>query len=255
MLGEHDASNSRSPTALDVIWANTAQEVAQAQHLRWRVFVEEHGARVQSPVPGLDVDRFDAHCQHLLVRDRRTKQVIGTCRVLTGRAAARIGSFYSDQEFDLCALDHMRHRMVEIGRSCVHPGYRNGAIVALLWSGLAQLLLQGEYDTLIGCASIPVQDGGHEAASIYAKALRDGLSSQEYRVVPRLPLPLHTLDATRPAEPPPLIKAYFRCGARVCGAPHWDRDFNTADLFVMLEVGRLEARYARHFLKPVALSP
>ncbi len=234
---------------LTIGWARHADEVAEAQRLRWRVFAEEQKASIASPIPGLDIDSFDAHCEHLIVRNERTGEVVGTYRVLTGVVARRLGGFYSDQEFDLSRLDRLRDQAVEIGRSCVHPAHRNGATIALLWSGLAGLMMRGPYDIMIGCASIPVTDGGHAAASIYARAARTSLSADEHRVFPRNPLPLQELDASRAAVPPALIKAYLRSGAFICGAPHWDREFNTADLLMMLQLSRLEARYAQHFLK------
>lgn len=230
--------------------ARHGDEVRDAQRLRWRVFVEEQGARLNSPQPGLDVDRFDAHCEHLIVRDCATEAVVGTYRLLTGLAAKAAGGFYSEQEFDLAPLAPLRAGLVEMGRSCVHPSYRGGIIITLLWSGLGTFLATTRAHTLIGCASIPLEDGGHHAASVYAAVTKTHACAREHRVRPRHPLPLAGLDSTRDAAPPPLIKGYLRAGAVVCGAPAWDPDFNTADLFMMLELDRLEQRTARHFRQP-----
>ena len=235
-----------------VALARHGDDVREAQRLRWRVFVEEQGARIATREQGLDIDRFDEHCEHLLVRDRVTDTVIGTYRLLTARGAQAAGGFYSEQEFDIATLAPLRAGMVEMGRSCVHADYRGGAIVALLWSGLAAFLARHGGTTLIGCASIPLADGGHHAASVYAAALRSNPALATQRVIPHRPLPLHELDATRAAAPPPLIKGYLRSGAVVCGAPAWDVDFNTADLFLMLELDQLAARHARHFRRPAA---
>lgn len=222
-------------------------EVREAQRLRWQVFAAEQGAHLATPEPGLDIDRFDAHCEHLLVRDNITGQVIGTYRLLTARGAQAAGGFYSEQEFEIAALEPLRAGMIEMGRSCVHADYRGGAIIALLWSGLAAFLDKQGGTTLIGCASISLDDGGHHAASVYAAALRSSPAPAMHRVVPHHPLPLAELDATREAAPPPLIKGYLRSGATVCGAPAWDPDFNTADLFMMLQLDQLAARTDRHF--------
>lgn len=235
---------------LSVSLARGPREVWEAQRLRYRIFHEEMGARVPGHERGIDCDLFDAHCDHLLVRDPETNEVVGTYRILTGPQARRIGGFYSDVEFDLARLDHLRDRTVEVGRSCVHPDHRNGATIAMLWTGLARYMQQHRYEYLLGCASIGMSDGGHCAASLYNALARCHMSPVEYRVFPRCPLPLEALDRSMRAEMPALIKGYLRLGAYVCGAPAWDPDFNTADLLMLLPLDRVNHRYARHFLKP-----
>jgi putative hemolysin len=181
-----------------------------------------------------------------VVRDRGSGEVVGNYRILSPENARQVG-YYSENEFDLTRLQHLRPRLVEIGRSCVHPDYRNGATIALLWSGLARYMTERGYDYLMGCASISMADGGHAAASLYNR-LSGNLGPQEYRVFPRCPLPLAALKKDQPAEMPPLIKAYLRAGAWVCGEPAWDPDFNTADLPILMPMGRVSGRYAKHYL-------
>lgn len=236
---------------LQVQMAVTEDEIREAQKLRWRIFADEMGARLRSPEHGVDRDLYDPHCAHLTVRDDGAGEVVGTYRILTGARARKIGGFYSDEEFDLTRLNHLRDRMVEVGRSCVHPDYRNGATIALLWSGLAQFMQAQGYEYLIGCASMGMADGGHGAASIYNRLTQSSLCPIEYRVFPRCALPIEHLDRTLDAQVPPLIKGYVRCGAWVCGDPAWDPDFNTADLLMLLPLSRLDGRYARHFMKHV----
>ena len=236
---------------LQVQMAVTEGEIREAQKLRWRIFADEMGARLRSPEHGVDRDLYDPHCAHLTVRDDGAGEVVGTYRILTGARARKIGGFYSDEEFDLTRLNHLRDRMVEVGRSCVHPDYRNGATIALLWSGLAQFMQAQGYEYLIGCASMGMADGGHGAASIYNRLTQSSLCPIEYRVFPRCALPIEHLDRTLDAQVPPLIKGYVRCGAWVCGDPAWDPDFNTADLLMLLPLSRLDGRYARHFMKHV----
>jgi putative hemolysin len=202
---------------------------------------------------------YDRHCDHLLVREPEGGEVVGTYRILTSARARRIGGFYSEEEFDLTRLGPLRDRMLEVGRSCVHPDHRNGATIALLWSGLWRYIRSSHHDHVMGCASIGMADGGHAAASLYNSLSRTALCPIEYRVFPRCALPLDALDQGRDPAPPPLIKGYLRLGAYVCGEPAWDPDFGTADLLMMLPVAHLNPRYARHFLKnespPPALHP
>lgn len=234
---------------LGVHLARSNSEVREAQRLRYRVFAEEMGARLSCAEEGLDEDMFDPYCDHLVVTDEETGEVLGTYRILSGLTAKRLGGFYSDQEFDLVRLGHLRERAVELGRSCVHPDRRSGSVIALLWAGLAQYMRQNGYEFIIGCASMSMVDGGHSAASAYARLSEKYMSPPEYRVFPRCPLPLHELDRSVSPAIPPLIKAYLRVGAWVCGEPAWDPDFNTADLLMMLPLSRVDERYAKHFMR------
>ncbi len=249
MLEQRKAAAARqdAPTLFCAL-ARTPAEVREAQALRYRVFAEEMGARLPGH-DGLDRDGYDPLCDHLLVRERETGKVVGTYRILPPAMARAGRGYYSAGEFDLSRLEHLFDRMVEVGRSCVHPDYRNGAAITLLWSGLARYMLQNRYDYLIGCASISMADGGHTAASLYNKLQHEYLAPAEYRVFPRCPLPLESLRSDLDAPCPALIKGYLRAGAQICGEPAWDPDFNTADLLVMLPMSRLHQRYASHFLK------
>lgn len=240
----------RKAPRLTVSFAQNEAEIREAQRLRYQVFSEEKGARLTTLEPGMDIDIFDAYCEHLLVRDHDTLEVVGTYRVLNPTQARKIGGYYAETEFDLIRLSHLRDRMVEVGRSCVHADYRSGATIALLWSGVLKYMQQHGYDYLIGCASIGMADGGHTAASIYRRLNMEHLSPIEWRVFPRHELRLDELDNTKNVSLPPLIKGYMRLGCYVCGEPAWDPDFNTADLFVILPMSLIDKRYARHFLDP-----
>ncbi|APW48126.1 GNAT family N-acetyltransferase [Rhodoferax antarcticus] len=237
---------------LQVTWARHADEVRQAQRLRYQVFAEEMGARLSTTVPGHDVDLFDNYCEHLLVRDVASQEVVGTYRVLTPAQAKRVGSTYSDTEFDLVRLRPLRERMVELGRSCVHPDYRHGGVIMALWGALAEFMVRNQLDTMVGCASIPMLHNGvvsgDVAASIWRQLQATHLAPIEFHVRPRLPLPVDELDSSLAVEPPALIKGYLRLGAKVLGAPAWDPDFNTADLPMLMRIHDLPARYRKHFL-------
>lgn len=227
--------------------ARSETEVLEAQRLRYKVFAEEMGANLASAREGIDRDIFDKYCDHLLVRECGENRVVGTYRILPPEQARKIGGYCSQTEFDLTRLRHLGDRMVEVGRSCVHRDFRDGATIDQLWGGLAQYMLQGNHGYLIGCASISMADGGHVAASIYRKLHRIYGAPTEYRVFPRCPLPIHALNQHLDAPVPPLLKGYLRLGAYICGEPAWDPDFNTADLFILLPMSRLNSRHAKHF--------
>ncbi|MBI5430789.1 MAG: GNAT family N-acetyltransferase [Nitrosomonadales bacterium] len=229
--------------------ARSEAEILEAQRLRYKVFAEEMGAHLPSAKEGIDRDIFDKHCEHLLVRESDEHKVVGTYRILPPDRAAKIGGYYSQTEFDLTRLLHLGDRMVEVGRSCVHRDYRDGAVITQLWNSLARYMQQHRHEYLIGCASISMADGGHVAASVYRKLHRLYSAPAEYSVFPRIPLRLHALNPYLDAPVPPLLKGYLRLGAYICGEPAWDPEFNTADLLILLPMSRMSSRYAKHFLK------
>ena len=241
---------------IEVGWARHLDEVREAQRLRFEVFAGEMGAILSNAVPGHDVDLFDDYCEHLLVREAVTRKVIGTYRVLTPEQAKRAGSTYSDTEFDLVRLRHLRGQMVELGRSCVHRDHRQGSVIMALWGALAAFMHRNRLDTMIGCASIPmnhegehgVVGGGHAAASIWRQVKEKHMAPIDCHVRPRLPLPIEQLDDSLEVEPPALIKGYLRLGAKVMGPPAWDPDFNAADLPMIMRIADMPPRYRRHFL-------
>lgn len=238
---------------LTVGWARHLNEVREAQRLRYSVFSGEMGATLPNTVRGHDIDLFDDFCEHLLVRDVASQAVIGTYRVLTPAQARRVGSTYSDTEFDLTRLRHVREHMLELGRSCVHRDHRQGGVIMALWGALGEFMVRNDLDTTIGCASIPmnapgVVGAGHAAASIWRQVREKHLASIEFQVRPRVPLPVERLDDSLDVEPPALIKGYLRLGAKVLGPPAWDPQFNAADLPLMMRLADLPARYRKHFL-------
>jgi putative hemolysin len=248
MLELRSPVQSVPATRYHVSLAVDDREIREAQRLRYKVFAEELGARLSTVLPGHDIDLYDPFCDHLLVRDLASGEVVGTYRILPPEAARRVGSYYAEQEFDLTRLNFLRPRMAELGRSCVHPAHRSGAVIARLWIGLADYMTRYGYETIVGCASIGMADGGHIAASVHRQLVKSHLAPIEWHVTPRTRLPVESLDDGQAAVLPPLIKGYTRLGAMVCGEPAWDPDFNTADLLMLLPMAQLNRNYARRFL-------
>ena len=262
----HDNAESPGRTSrpdaasrLGVALAGNAGEVEEAQRLRYAVFAEEMGARLPetnlSAARRIDRDAFDPFCEHLIARDLRSGEVVGTYRILAPDAARAAGGYYSEQEFDLARLEHLRSQMVEVGRSCVHPDYRSGGAIIMLWSGLIRYMVQRGHHYLFGCASMGMADGGHAAAAVWRRVRSRHLAPQEYHVFPRCRLPVESLEE-QPAcgaegALPPLIKGYLNIGARVCGEPAWDPDFNTADLPILFSLSEMKPNYRRHLVRNV----
>jgi putative hemolysin len=228
--------------------ASDAADVVAAQRLRYRVFAEEMGAELPTAAEGVDRDEFDAYCEHLLLRDRLTHEVVGTYRILPALAAARLGRFYAASEFDLGGIMDLP-RLVEVGRACVHADYRRGSALALLLAGLAKHIRTAGYEYVMGCASIHVGDDPRGAAILCRDLLRDHSSPPEWRVYPRHRFDVRVPDSGNRVTLPTLLRGYLRMGAYVCGEPAWDDAFRTADLLVLLPMARLNERYAQRFVR------
>jgi putative hemolysin len=246
---------ARRGNRLYVDLASSPEDIREAQALRYRVFGEEMGAKLKGVESGLDVDEFDPFCQHLLVRESGSERVVGCTRILTDEDANRIGRFYSDGEFDLAAVRALPGRMLEVGRTCIAQEYRQGAGIAVLWSGLAGFIHLHGFDYLFGCASVPLGEEDTQAAAIMNRLRRLAIAAPHIRVNPREPLwssqvPGSVLDAPLPA----LLKAYVRLGAKACGEPCRDGDFGVADVLMLLDVDELNPSYSRHFLERAAQS-
>lgn len=228
--------------------ARTQDELEELQRLRFRIFTEDMGASFPMAIGDRDVDDFDRWCLHFMVRDAKTKKIIGTYRVLTPESALEAGKYYSESEFDLSPLNSIRPLLVEIGRSCIDNEYRNGPAIMLLWTGLAKLMMHGGYRYMLGCASVSLADGGGTASEVWRIA--QDLMQQHTdvpKIQPLLAYPLELLNITEPARIPPLIKGYIQVGSTICGEPAWDKDFNTADFPILLDLNWVDLRYRRHF--------
>ena len=234
--------------------------IESAQRLRYDVFRQEPGFTLTGQDAGVDVDRFDEHCDHLLVREDNSGELVGCYRMLSPTGAVAAGGLYTATEFDIRALDGLRPSLVEMGRAVVRKDHRNGAVVLLMWAGILAYLDRCGYDYVTGCVSVPVNgDGGPPGAQIRGVrdfVLRRHAAPPRYRVYPHRPLiidgrPLDEIPA--PARPmiPPLMRGYLRLGARICGEPAYDADFGVGDFPALLDKRQADTRYLRR-LRSVA---
>lgn len=229
----------------------TGPEIEAAQRLRHEVFALEHGALLEpfAAITGRDVDEWDEHCDHLVVREQVSDRVVGTYRLLPPERAAALGRCYGDGEFDLSRHRGLRPGLVEAGRSCVHPDHRTGAVITQLWAGVTRYVLDGGHSHLGGCASVPLADGGATAAGLWEFLVRERrLAPAALRVRPHVPFDVHAPARVEPLVMPPLVRGYLRIGAVVCGRPAHDVAFGTADFYVLLAMSDMAPRIRRHLL-------
>lgn len=228
--------------------------VDAAQRLRHEVFSGEPGFQLSGHGTGRDVDRFDEYCDHLLVREDNSGELVGCYRMLSPGGAVAAGGLYTATEFDIRALDPLRPSLVEMGRAAVRTDHRNGAVVLLMWAGILAYLDRRGYDYVTGCVSVPIAgDGASPGTQI--RGVRDFVrhrhaAEPRYRVHPYRPViidgrPLD--DIAPPSRPvlPPLMRGYLRLGARICGEPAHDPDFGVGDFPAVLDKRLADTRYLR----------
>jgi putative hemolysin len=247
--------------------AGSADEVRRAQRLRFEIFNLELGEGLdESYATGLDVDPFDEFCDHLIVEEVATGEVVGTYRLQTGQLAAASLGYYSEREFDFVPYEPLRCEIIELGRACVDTQHRNLNVLHLLWRSIAIYAVERKARFLIGCSSISSQDPVDGAVTF--RELQRYLVGPELRTQPRAGFrvlaggddasclsgwPHHwsrssAMPATAGASSK-LLRAYLAIGAKICGPPAIDREFGTIDFLTLLDLQMLPVIVRAHFLR------
>ena len=227
--------------------AETSDELQAAQRLRFEVFnIELQEGLAESFALGRDQDRFDAVCDHLLVEDKSTGEIVGTYRMQTGESAGRNLGYYSATEFDFTPFEKARAQMLELGRACIAEGHRNQSVLGLLWKGIARYAKVHQARYLVGCSSITSQDEAGGLGTYQKLAWRYEVA-EPWRT---LPLPGWRCEETagEPLKVPKLMAAYLALGARICGEPALDQEFGTIVFLTWLDLESLPLRVLRKYL-------
>jgi putative hemolysin len=236
-------------TAYTIRLARDAEDIRAAQRLRFEVFNLELNEGLDSAyLSGLDADRFDECCDHLLVEDTRTGAVVGTYRLQTGQLAAAHHGYYGAQEFDLSPFEPIRCETVELGRACVHKRHRRLQVLNMLWRGIVLYATARGTRYLIGCSSLTSQDAA-QGAGMFAALRSEHLVAEKFRTVPLDEYRLPVTATTENLPPvPKLLRAYLSIGAKICGPPALDREFKTIDFLTLLDLHTLPEAVRNHFL-------
>jgi putative hemolysin len=249
--------------------AETVEDRDAACRLRFKVFnIELREGLSKSYETGMDSDHFDLFCEHLIVEDKTennpARRVVGTYRMQSGATAARNLGYYSEQEFSFAPYEPLRAGILELGRASIDREHRTPEVLTLLWRGIAQYANNMGLRYLVGCSSLNSKDPA-EGWQVYSQL-------EQYRVSPEFsteptaayvcPSELqgaHTqlspqtedLPFRTPSKVPKLLKTYMAIGARICGAPAWDRDFGTIDFLTLLDLKMISASARNRFLAPL----
>ncbi len=238
--------------------AENHEEVEKAQRLRYEIFNIEQGRGLEIAEKfGIDFDEFDEYCLHLLVMRKGDERVIGTYRAHLGTIANSCKGFYSSREYYVKGLYKIADKCVELGRTCVSPDFRTGAVVALLWSAITELLVRAKAIYMLGCVSLEETDPKLGWA-LYEYLREKNCLSSDFSVTPRPGFilkrpPEHEIQKvlsdpkTLAKNIPPIFKGYLRLGGLICGDPALDREFGTIDFFILVDVTKVPERYQKRF--------
>ncbi len=230
-----------------------SSEIEEAQRLRFQVFNLELKKGLESSYEReLDIDEFDPFCDHLIVRDLRSRDVVGTYRLLRGEQARRNIGFYSEKEFDLSRIKRLDGELLELGRSCARKDFRDRSLIPLMWEAIAEQVKKHRIRYLFGCGSLYTTDMG-EISPIFSLLKRKYYTAEAVRVWPLEKCRFYGLcehaeaidEAALFQKVPSLIKGYLRAGAQIAGPPALDREFGTADLFLLLDFASLRGEYLK----------
>jgi putative hemolysin len=252
IAADHPTTTADTPR-YTLLLSTDAALIDDAQRLRHEVFTSEPGFDLTDDghSNGRDADRFDEFCDHLLVREDHSGELVGCYRMLPPPGAIAAGGLYSATEFDVTELDALRPSLVEMGRAVVREDHRHGGVVLLMWAGILAYLDRCGYDYVTGCVSVPVQGAPDEAPGAQIRAVRDFVRKRhasEYAVRPHRPVILdgRGLDDIAPparVSVPALMRGYLRLGAEVCGEPAHDPDFGVGDFPALLDKRKADVRY------------
>ena len=230
--------------------AMTEQDRNAAYRLRFRVFNLELNEGLESAyIDGYDKDKFDDVCDHLIIEEKTTGEIVGTYRIQMGDVAGANFGYYSEQEFDFAPYEAMRGEIVELGRACIQREHRASEVLHLLWRGIARYALMNGGRYMMGCCSLTSQDPD-EGYAVH-DSLADWMVAQELQTVARgeFVMPERVAIPTEQQRAPKLLRAYLTIGAKICSGPAIDREFKTIDFLTILDLQTLHPRVARRFLE------
>lgn len=236
--------------------ANSNEELREALRLRHEVFYAELLKRKKRS--GMDIDRFDKNCDHLIIIDKRSMAIIGTYRL---QSSLHTRKWYTATEFHMHHIKRLPGNKLELGRACVHPDYRNGITISLLWEGITAYLTASNSSYLFGCSSIKTMDKA-EINEIYHYLKQNGHILEDHRVRPKSKFKVpgfkkragsskHHPEPERMALAkdmiPSLLNSYLKVGAKVCGVPALDKSFKCIDFLTLMNVNDIHKSFSRKY--------
>ncbi|MER5170457.1 GNAT family N-acetyltransferase [Thioclava kandeliae] len=224
--------------------AGSAEDLAAVQALRGLCF---RGAGA------VDADAYDAICQHVMIEESGSGQLVCCLRLLQLASGAQIGRSYSAQFYGLDPLRAYPAPMVEMGRFCIHPEHHDADILRVAWGAVTHFVDEAQVGMLFGCSSFKGTDWRAHADSLahlaqgylaparwlpqvkagavvpYARAL-SGVAGDRKQALLRMPA---------------LLRSYLAMGGWVSDHAVIDPDLGTLHVFTGLEIAAIPAARAR----------
>jgi len=232
--------------------AKTMNDLLEVFELRHRIFLEDTGAASKDS-DGFDVDDYDSLCDHIVIRSKENNRIVGTYRVIS---SLHCDEFYSQSEFDLDEFLNRKGHKLELGRACIHHGHRNGAVIDLLWKGIAEYIKLTGSRYLFGCSSLKITDPA-DAKAVFNYLEENQQRLDQYSITPLsdYKMDFESVDASLMDSKdvkgliPPLLRSYFTAGAKVFGEPALDKAFKCIDFFTILDMDNLTSGYKRRYFR------
>lgn len=234
--------------------ADNAAELYEALRLRHDVFIDELLHKRKKS--GMDIDTFDRRCDHLLIIDKRNGKFIGTYRL---QSSLHCKKWYTATEFHMKHIHRLPGNKLELGRACVHPDYRNGVTISLLWEGIHAYMLASDTRYMFGCSSIKTMNK-EEIKLLYYYLQQQNHLTHDHKVRPKGRFRVQGLNRHLKKHPhlkprlehseisnkiPALLKSYLKVGAKVCGNPALDKSFRCIDFLTLLDVSEIRKQFTQ----------
>ena len=245
--GDRILSLMRGKAKYTVRLATSEKEIKAAQNLRFVVFnLEMNEGLEHSYETFLDSDKFDEVCDHLLVEDKLSGDIVGTYRLQTGNSALKNYGFYSQQEFDFSVYSPIVPELIELGRACVRKEHRNLVVLGMLWRGIVEYARNNGARYLIGCSSLSSQNP-NEGIELFNMLQNEHLVEKQFQTNPQGVFVCNPdeIKEKLKVKVPKLLSAYMAVGAKICGPPAIDREFKTIDLLTFLDLNQLNQEVAK----------
>lgn len=235
--------------------AETAEEKRQIYRLRYKSLILDYDKDKQE-IEGFDKDEYDDFCDYIVAIDMNTNEVVGTYRLIRKEHAEKVGIFLTEKEFNMDNLKNKNCDILEIGRAVVKEEYRSGLVIGLLWKAVIRYALTLKVKFLFGTASFHGTDPSiyqHSLSSLYYNHLSPPETRTFAREKSRCSLQQLTeidIDYRQvKKEMPPLVKGYINLWATIGEGAYIDTFFKSIDVFILLEIDRINPRYLQRYLE------
>ena len=212
---------------------------------RGRIFAREYQGH--KLIGRKDYDRYDDNAEQLILINTQTSKIISGARVIISDT---IEDYYTHQEYFLDGLMALEGKKVEISRVCVHPKYRTGTSIILLWRGILAYALKKEAEYIFGMPSIQTMSKTN-CDNFFDYCKNQGYTGPELAIPRPEYLKFPTYDPGHLHRKPenlmtPLMSVYLKAGAKICSRGNVDHDLRCIDFMTLLQLSEMNQKYRKY---------